>query len=217
MLKPHSCCVCPTPIACLIWVRGWVGGCPHPPPLQGGGGWDICPSGYAKILGGWVPELPPPPLGWVSKTLLLPQPIPPHRFSPPLLLSLITTTARYLTGHDHRSLFDRVSAYFGRFFKVHLPYRVTLRLPLLTRPVKLALRFRTESTFQSLNLWPPPLQWYLADRVTLVNCKLRSVSDRLVTRNLDSYPTAAPDLLRPRKLPTPVAHFCPVLYPKRAV
>ena len=23
--------------------------------------------------------------------------------------------------------------------------------------------------------------------------------------------------LRPRKLPTPVAHFCPVLYPKRAV
>ena len=25
--------------------------------------------GYAKILGGWVPELTPPPPGWVSKTL----------------------------------------------------------------------------------------------------------------------------------------------------
>ena len=24
-------------------------------------------------------------------------------------------------------------------------------------------------------------------------------------------------ILRPRKLPTPVSHFCPVVYPKRAV
>ena len=30
-------------------------------------------------------------------------------------------------------------------------------------------------------------------------------------------PTCWPFILRPRKLPTPVAHFCPVLYPKRAV
>ena len=29
--------------------------------------------GYAKILGGWVPELTPPPLGWLSKTLVRPR------------------------------------------------------------------------------------------------------------------------------------------------
>ena len=33
------------------WVGGWVSG--------GGGHLSVC--GYAKILGGWVPELTPPP------------------------------------------------------------------------------------------------------------------------------------------------------------
>ena len=50
---------------------GWVGGCQTPPPPWGGvGHLSVC--GYAKILGGWVPELtPPPPLGWLSKTLVV--------------------------------------------------------------------------------------------------------------------------------------------------
>ena len=60
-------------IACLSWVRGWVGewvGVRPPPPRGGVGHLSVC--GYAKILGGWVPELtPPPPLGWLSKTLTL--------------------------------------------------------------------------------------------------------------------------------------------------
>ena len=89
-LKPHSCCVCPTPIkglGCLLvcvgceggmsqlgtWVGGWVGGFQTPPPGGGGGGGvghlSVC--GYAKILGGWVPELTPrPPPPWLSKTLV---------------------------------------------------------------------------------------------------------------------------------------------------
>ena len=42
------------------WVGGWVGGCQTHPPLGGGvGHLSVC--GYAKILGGWVPELTPPP------------------------------------------------------------------------------------------------------------------------------------------------------------
>ena len=60
-------------IACLSWVRGWVGGWvgvrPPPPPGGGGGVGHLSVCGYAKILGGWVPELTPPPLGWLSKTL----------------------------------------------------------------------------------------------------------------------------------------------------
>ena len=70
-LEPHSSCVCPTPIKGLGWVGGWVGVSPPTPPLGGGvGHLSVC--GYAKILGGWVPELTPPPLGWLSKTLLHP-------------------------------------------------------------------------------------------------------------------------------------------------
>ena len=47
------------------WVGGWVGGCQTPPPPPGGvGHLSVC--GYAKILGGWVPELTPPPLGSVG-------------------------------------------------------------------------------------------------------------------------------------------------------
>ena len=57
-LEPHSSCVCPTPIKGLGWVGGWVGVTP-PPPLGGVGHLSVC--GYAKILGGWVPELTPPP------------------------------------------------------------------------------------------------------------------------------------------------------------
>ena len=38
-----------------------------PPPPRGGVG-HLLVCGYAKILGGWVPELTPPPLGWLSKT-----------------------------------------------------------------------------------------------------------------------------------------------------
>ena len=41
------------------WVRGWVGGCQTPPPPPRVGHLSVC--GYAKILGGWVPELTPPP------------------------------------------------------------------------------------------------------------------------------------------------------------
>ena len=46
------------------WVGGWVGGCQTPPP-GGGGHLSVC--GYAKILGGWVPELAPPPPPRVAK------------------------------------------------------------------------------------------------------------------------------------------------------
>ena len=77
----HITCACPTPIkglGCIVicvkceggnaktpqllclphahkGARGWVGGCQT---RLGGGHLSVC--GYAKILGGWVPELTPP-------------------------------------------------------------------------------------------------------------------------------------------------------------
>ena len=118
-----------------------------------------------------------------------------------MLLAIVTATARYLKPPEHRSLFDRVSAYFGRFHHVTLPYRVTLRLPLLTRALKQALRCEIDTAFQSFDFWPPPLRRYLADRVVLVNCKLRAVGDRLLTRCLDSYPTSTLEPSQPATCP----------------
>ena len=44
------------------WVGWWVGGwVSDPPPPPGGGVGHLSVCGYAKILGGWVPELTPPP------------------------------------------------------------------------------------------------------------------------------------------------------------
>ena len=43
---------------------GWVSA-PPPPPWGGVGHLSVC--GYAKILGGWVPELTPPPPPRVAK------------------------------------------------------------------------------------------------------------------------------------------------------
>ena len=46
---------------------GWVGVSPPPP---WGGGWDICRSvGMPKFWVGGSLNYPPPPLGWLSKTL----------------------------------------------------------------------------------------------------------------------------------------------------
>ena len=43
------------------YVGGWVGGWVSTPPPPGGGVGHLSVCGYAKILGGWVPELTPPP------------------------------------------------------------------------------------------------------------------------------------------------------------
>ena len=44
---------------------GWVSA--PPPPWGGGGVGHLSVCGYAKILGGWVPELTPPPPPRVAK------------------------------------------------------------------------------------------------------------------------------------------------------
>ena len=56
------------------WVGWWVGVCQTPPPPGGGVG-HLSDCGYAKILGGWVPELTPPPPR-VAKQNPVRQPIP---------------------------------------------------------------------------------------------------------------------------------------------
>ena len=55
----------------MLYVGGWVGGWVSDPPPPRGGVGHLSVCGYAKILGGWVPELTPPPQGWVSKTLAI--------------------------------------------------------------------------------------------------------------------------------------------------
>ena len=66
------------------WVGGWVGGFETPPPWGGVGHLSVC--GYAKILGGWVPELTPPPPRVAKQNPGSAPPLPPSKTSKPTLL-----------------------------------------------------------------------------------------------------------------------------------
>ena len=61
---------------------------PPPPPPRGGGVGHLSVCGYAKILGGWVPELTPPPLGGLSKTLTLTIAIAPAAMLPAMCVEV---------------------------------------------------------------------------------------------------------------------------------
>ena len=111
------------------WVGGWVGGCQTPPPPWGGVG-HLSGCGYAKILGGWVPELtPPPPLGWLSKTLAQVQEcsgeIPGNYHSHGLVCVCVRTPSGANVRHHVGAKISPVAACFGH---------VTRRLGVFVRP-----------------------------------------------------------------------------------
>ena len=118
-------------------------------------------------------------------------PIPQHRYSPHLLVTPIPASAHYLLQTEYKKLRDKVSAFFVRYHRVHPPYRVTFKLPLLTPLAKRTLRDAFESLFLQADHWPLFLQRYLWDGLMLVNAKLKTLGDRLLTKNLDSVPSSS--------------------------
>ena len=84
-----------------------------------------------------------------------------HRYSPHLLITLVPASARYLPQTEHRKLFDKVAAFFARYHRVHLPYRVTFKMPLLNPLAKRLLRAAFDSLFLRADHWPLFLQRYL--------------------------------------------------------
>ena len=68
------------------------------------------------------------------------RPLPYNDYSPALLRNLIQSTHRCLPASYHRRLYDKVSTLFARQHHVHLPYRVPLRVSLLTPGLKRELR-----------------------------------------------------------------------------
>ena len=59
-------------------------------------------------------------------------PLGEQAHSPTLLLNLISATERTLTPAQHRVLYDKVLAYMLRYQKLWIPYKVPVRLPLLS-------------------------------------------------------------------------------------
>ena len=57
-------------------------------------------------------------------------------YAPELLLTLVQTTPRFLSSANHRVLFERGCQLSARTHKAELPYRLTLRMPLLTANLK---------------------------------------------------------------------------------
>ena len=75
-------------------------------------------------------------LSVASDILQRKKPLSPHDYSPSLLLSVVSSTNRYLPHSQHRSLFDKVSQYFLVHHRVSIPYRIPVKIPLLTPDLK---------------------------------------------------------------------------------
>ena len=102
-----------------------------------------------------------------------------------LLLSLIQTTGKFLISVDHRVLFERLRACFACTHKVDLPYRLTLRMPLLTSDLMRSLRMNLEGVVDLYTDWPLPLHAYLKSRIHLVSASTNTLGCALKSREFD--------------------------------
>ena len=76
----------------------------------------------------------------VAQTILKnPKPLSTYDFNPTLLLAVVFATEKYLSASQHRKLFDKVYQLFLVHHKVFLPYRIPVKIPLLTPSLKIRL------------------------------------------------------------------------------
>ena len=119
------------------------------------------------------------------------KPLSPHDYSPSLLLSVVSSTSRYLPQSQHRSLFDKVSQYFLVHHRVCIPYRIPVKIPLLTPDLKNQFSAAVDTAIDRHSAWPPHLRAYLKSRVQLIRSKTKTVSDILLKNPLTALPTSA--------------------------
>ena len=117
-------------------------------------------------------------------------PLGEHAHSPTFLLNLVTATERILTPAQHRVLYDRVLAYMLRYQKLWIPYRVPVRLPLLSPADKAALKEDLGACLKAVDSWPPELQDYLCARIRVISARTLQVRQVVRTPGLCKDPTA---------------------------
>ena len=128
-------------------------------------------------------------LGYAKNILQSHKPLHPDTHPPPLLLAALQGSARFLPAADHKTLFDKISALFARQFKVYIPYRVPLKIPLLTGPLKKTLHTAICSAIDDDTSWPTSLKSYVKSRVHLIAQRTLSVRTVLATAQLSDLPS----------------------------
>ena len=118
------------------------------------------------------------------------KPLHPDTHPPPLLLAALQGSARFIPAADHKTLFDKISALFVRQFKVYTPYRVLLKIPLLTGPLKKSLHTAICTAIDEDTSWPPSLRTYVKSRVQLISQRTSTVRTVLTTAQLSDLPTS---------------------------
>ena len=76
-----------------------------------------------------------------------------------------------------------------RHYRVGFPYRLTLKLPLLSKGQKSDLKRELSGIISACDFWPTHLQCYIKDRLKIVACRTCRVSDVLRTVAYTKYPT----------------------------
>ena len=115
--------------------------------------------------------------------------VPPDKHPPPLVLAVLQCTGRYLPGSDHKRLFDMVASLFARQFHVKLPYRITLKIPLLSTADKKHLHQQIATVINSVEACPPYLRSYLSSRIFIVSRRTPSVLNALSQQPVTTNPT----------------------------
>ena len=132
-------------------------------------------------------------LSYARSILAAGQYIPPDRHPPPLLLAVLQSTSRYLPSSDHKRLFDMVASLFARQFHVKIPYRITLKIPLMTTADKKHLHQKIATVIDTVDAWPPYLRSYLSSRIFIVSRRTPSVFAALSQQPVATCPTPVLD------------------------
>ena len=82
-----------------------------------------------------------------------------------------------------------VATLFARQFHVTLPYRITLKIPLLSTTDKKQLHQRIATVIDSVEAWPPYLRSYLISRIFIVSKRTPSVLHALSQQPVTTTPT----------------------------
>ena len=160
----------PKPLATLResnWMRAWRLGKPKnwsPPPLDG--------QKWAFLVQRkqWkrdLIEMGGSMTGLARAIVDSRSPLGEHAHPPTLLLNLVSATERTLTLAQHRVLYVRGLAYMLRYQKVWIPYKVPVRLPLMSPADMEAVKADWSACLRAEASWPPELRDYLCARTVL--------------------------------------------------
>ena len=128
-------------------------------------------------------------------------PLRPTDTPPPLLLLVLQSSGRFLTSAEHKSLYDKISTLFLSHFRVLIPYRLPLKIPLLHPPLKKLLHLEICQTIDEVQHWPLCLRSYIKSRVQLISQKMPTVRSVLQSAALSDLPSRVLDRATPQDCP----------------